>query len=97
MFTGLLGPNSTQTRVIGQAPKPQALPYRDTMTLIDVLIEVGGLTAFADGNAASIIRNVGGKQQQFNVLLNDLIKDGDMSANVSMRPGDVLIIPESFF
>ena len=97
IVTGFVGPYSEQIRVIGQATKPQALPYRDTMTLIDVLIEVGGLTAFADGNAASIIRNVGGKQQQFNVLLNDLIKDGDMSANVSMRPGDVLIIPESFF
>ena len=67
------------------------------MTLVDVLITVGGLTEFADGNAARIIRRVNGKQQQFAVRLRNLIDDGDMSANVSMRPGDVLIIPESFF
>jgi polysaccharide export outer membrane protein len=97
IVTGFVGPYSEQIRVIGQASKPQSIPYRDNMTLVDVVITVGGLTAFADGNAASIIRRVGGKQQQFRVLLNDLINDGDMSANVLMRPGDVLIIPESYF
>ena len=97
IVTGFVGPYSEQIRVIGQAAKPQSLPYRDNMTLIDVLIAVGGLTPFADGNAASIIRRVNGKQQQFRVLLNDLIDNGDMSANVPMRPGDVLVIPESFF
>jgi polysaccharide export outer membrane protein len=97
IVTGFVGPYSEQIRVIGQATKPQALPYKDNMTLVDVLIAVGGLTTFADGNAASIIRIVKGKQQQFKVLLNDLINDGDMSANIPMRPGDVLIIPESFF
>lgn len=97
IVTGFVGPYSEQIRVIGQAAKPQALPYRDNMTLVDVLIAVGGLTTFADGNNASIIRKVNGKQQQFKVLLNDLIKDGDMSANIAMQPGDVLIIPESFF
>jgi polysaccharide export outer membrane protein len=97
IVTGFVGPYSEQIRVIGQAAKPQSLPYRDNMTLIDVIIAVGGLTPFADGNAASIIRRVDGKQQQFRVLLNDLIDNGDMSANVPMRPGDVLVIPESFF
>jgi polysaccharide biosynthesis/export protein len=97
IVTGFVGPYSEQIRVIGQAAKPQSLPYRDNMTLVDVLIAVGGLTAFADGNEASIIRRVNGKQQQFKVLLYNLINDGDMSANVAMRPGDVLIIPESFF
>lgn len=97
IVTGFVGPYSEQIRVIGQAAKPQALPYRENMTLVDVLIAVGGITEFADGNAASIIRRVDGKQQQFKVLLKDLINDGDMSANVPMRPGDVLIIPESFF
>ena len=97
IVTGFVGPYSEQIRVIGQAAKPQALPYRDNMTLVDVLIAVGGLTEFADGNGASIIRRVNGKQQQFKVLLKNLIDDGDMSANVPMRPGDVLIIPESFF
>jgi len=97
IVTGFVGPYSEQIRVIGQAAKPQALPYRDEMTLMDVLIAVGGITDFAAGNKASIIRNVGGKQQQLGVRLNDLIKDGDISANVPMRPGDILVVPESFF
>jgi polysaccharide export outer membrane protein len=83
--------------VIGQAAKPQALAYRRDMSLMDVMIAVGGTTEFAAGNRAKLIRNVDGKQQQFNVRLDDLIKDGDISANVPMRPGDVLVIPESFF
>lgn len=97
IVTGFVGPYSEQIRVIGQAAKPQALPYRDEMTLLDVLITVGGITDFAAGNKASIIRNVNGKQQQLAVRLNDLIKDGDISANVPMRPGDILVVPESFF
>ena len=97
IVTGFVGPYSEQIRVIGQAAKPQALPYRENMTALDVLIAVGGITEFAAGNKASIIRNVGGTQQQFGVRLSDLIKDGDISANVPMRPGDVLVIPESFF
>lgn len=97
IVTGFVGPYSEQIRIIGQAAQPQALPYRENMTLVDVLIAVGGITPLADGNAASIIRRVDGKQQQFKVLLKDLIDDGDMSANVPMRPGDILIIPESFF
>jgi polysaccharide export outer membrane protein len=67
------------------------------MTLMDVLIAVGGVTEFASGNRASVIRTVDGKQQKYNVRLDDLIKDGDISANMPMRPGDVLVIPESFF
>jgi polysaccharide export outer membrane protein len=97
IVTGFVGPYGEQIRVIGQAAKPQALPYRKDMSLIDVLIAVGGITDFAAGNQASIIRSISGTQQQFTVRLNDLIKDGDMSANVPMRPGDVLVIPESFF
>lgn len=96
IVNGFVGPYSEQIRVIGQAAKPQALPYRENMTLLDVLITVGGITEFADGNKASILRITGGKQQ-FSVRLSDLIKDGDISANVDMRPGDVLIIPESWF
>ncbi|RYE71509.1 MAG: sugar ABC transporter substrate-binding protein, partial [Oxalobacteraceae bacterium] len=76
---------------------PQALPYRENMSLMDVLIAVGGITEFASGNKAVLIRNVDGKQQTFSLRLNDLIKHGDLSANASMRPGDVLVIPESFF
>lgn len=91
------GPFSQQVRVIGQATKPQALPYRDKLTLLDVMIAVGGLTDFAAGNRASIVRTVDGKQQQLRVRLESLIRDGDITANVEMLPGDVLIIPESYF
>jgi polysaccharide biosynthesis/export protein len=97
IVTNFVGNFSEQIRVIGQATKPQALPYRRDMSLMDVLIAVGGVTEFASGNRASVIRTVDGKQQKFNVRLDDLIKDGDISANMPMRPGDVLVIPESFF
>lgn len=97
IVTNFVGNYNEQIRVIGQAAKPQALPYRRDMSLMDVMIAVGGTTEFAAGNRAKLIRNVDGKQQQFNVRLDDLIKDGDISANVPMRPGDVLVIPESFF
>ncbi|WP_342120750.1 XrtA/PEP-CTERM system exopolysaccharide export protein [Pseudoduganella sp. OTU4001] len=97
IVTGFTGTYGEQIRVIGQAAKPQSLPYRRDMSILDVMIAVGGVTEFAAGNKASIIRTVDGKQQQFTVRLNDLIKDGDISANVPMRPGDILVIPESFF
>ncbi|MEO8991925.1 MAG: XrtA/PEP-CTERM system exopolysaccharide export protein [Nitrosospira sp.] len=97
VVTEFIGPYTEQIRVIGEAAKPQALPYREEMTLMDVLIEVGGITDFAAGNKARIVRNVNGKQQQFSVRLDDLIRDGDISANVPMQQGDVLVIPESFF
>jgi polysaccharide export outer membrane protein len=97
VVTSFVGNYDEQIRVIGQATKPQALAYRRNMSLMDVMIAVGGTTEFAAGNRAKLIRNVGGKQQQFNVRLDDLLKSGDLSANLSMRPGDVLVIPESFF
>jgi polysaccharide biosynthesis/export protein len=97
IVTGFVGTYGEQIRVIGQAAKPQSLPYRRDMSILDVMIAVGGVTEFAAGNKASIIRTMDGKQQQFTVRLNDLIKDGDISANVPMRPGDILVIPESFF
>lgn len=95
--TGFVGPYSEQIRVIGQAAKPQALPYRQGMSLMDVMIAVGGLGDFAAGNSASIVRKVDGKQEKIEVRLADLIKKGDISANMPVRPGDILIIPESFF
>jgi len=94
---GGVGPFNQQIRVLGQAAKPQALNYREHMSLVDLMIAVGGITDFAAGNRASILRVVDGKPQQFGVRIDDLIKDGDISANVDMRPGDVLIIPESWF
>ncbi|MBG6221021.1 MULTISPECIES: XrtA/PEP-CTERM system exopolysaccharide export protein [unclassified Janthinobacterium] len=97
IVTNFSGPYGEQIRVIGEAAKPQALPYRLGMSLMDVLIAVGGITDFAAGNKASIIRMRDGRQQQLGVRLDDLLKDGDISANVMMRPGDVLLIPESFF
>jgi polysaccharide export outer membrane protein len=97
IVTGFVGPYSEQIRVIGQAAKPQALPYRQGMSLMDVMIAVGGLGEFASGNRANVVRHIDGKQQKIDVRLNDLIKKGDISANMPMRPGDVLIIPESFF
>lgn len=97
IVTGFVGPYSEQIRVIGQAAKPQALPYREGMSLMDVMIAVGGITDFASGNKARIIRGSGEKQQHLTVRLNDLIKEGDISANTPMRPGDILVIPESFF
>lgn len=97
MVTQFAGPFSEQIRVVGQAAKPQALPYKERMTLLDVLIAVGGLTEFANGNNASILRAINGKSRQFSVRLEDLIKKGDVSANIEMRPGDVLVIPESWF
>jgi len=93
-FSGVYG---DQIRVIGQAAKPQALPYRKDMSLLDVIIAVGGTTEFAAGNRANVIRLVEGKQTKIAVRLDDLMKDGDISANLAMRPGDILVIPESIF
>jgi polysaccharide biosynthesis/export protein len=96
VVTSFTGPASEQIRVIGEAEKPQTLPFRKDMTVLDVMIAAGGLTDFADGNAARIFRvSEGGKL--YSVRLRDLIKRGDITANVAMRPGDILIIPQSWF
>jgi polysaccharide export outer membrane protein len=95
--TQFVGAYSQQVRVIGEAAEPKSIPYRTDMSTLDVMIAVGGLTQFAAGNRAALVRNVGGKQQTFAVRLDDLLKDGDMSANVPVQPGDVLVIPESWF
>lgn len=97
VVSSFVGTYGEQIRVIGQAARPQALPYRRDMSLMDVMIAVGGTTEFAAGNRASLVRTVDGKQQKFNVRIDDLVKDGDISANVPVRPGDVLVIPESYF
>ena len=96
IVTGFQGAPGEQIRVVGEAAKPQSIPFRQSMTLLDVMIQVGGLTDFADGNAAVLVR---GKEngKQYRVRLKDLIKRGDISANVEMRPGDVLIIPQGWF
>ena len=96
LVTGFVGPYSEQIRVVGEAAKPQFLSYKQKMSLLDVMIAVGGLTDFADGNRAIIQRSAEGNKQ-YSVRLKDLIKRGDTSANVEMRPGDILIIPQSLF
>lgn len=96
IVTNFVGPYSQQIRVIGEAAKPQSLAYHQGMTMLDVMIAVGGLTDFADGNEAVLLRSSeGGKQ--YTVRLNDLVKRGDVSANVDVKPGDVLIVPQSWF
>ena len=95
--TGFVGEYQEQVRVIGEAAEPKALPYRTNMTVLDVMIAVGGLTEFAAGNKATLVRTVDGQQEQIPVKLADLLKDGDIDANIEVRPGDVLIIPESWF
>ncbi|HRQ56497.1 MAG TPA: polysaccharide export protein [Azoarcus taiwanensis] len=96
IVTGFRGPYSEQIRVVGEAAQPQTLAYVQRMTLLDVMIQVGGITDFAAGNRATILRTAEGNKQ-YGVRINDLLKRGDVSANVEMRPGDVLIIPQSWF
>jgi len=93
-FVGTYG---ASVRVVGQAAKPQSLPYRDGMTLLDVMISVGGLAEYAAGNRAKLIRVVDGKQTETRVRLDDLMNDGDIKQNIPMRPGDVVIIPQARF
>ncbi len=96
VVAGFQGVFSDQIRIVGEAAKPQAVPYRQNMTILDVMIQAGGLTDFADGNAAVLIRgSEGGKQ--YGVRLRDLLRRGDISANAKMMPGDVIIIPQSWF
>ena len=96
MVGGFVGPYSEQIRVVGEAARPQFLSYKQKMTMLDVMIAVGGITDFADGNNATILRTSEGNKQ-YRVRLRDLIKRGDISANVEVKPGDILIIPQSFF
>jgi polysaccharide export outer membrane protein len=92
-----VGEFDRQIRVVGQATEPKSLNYRSGMTLLDVMIEVGGLGEFASGNKARIVRNESGSEKTIKVRLKDLLNKGDMSQNLRMQPGDVLIIPESAF
>ncbi len=87
----------SQVKVIGQVLHPQALPYRSGMTVLDAVLAVGGLSQFAAGNRAHLVRNVDGKSQEFKVRLEALVNDGDMKQNLSLQPGDVLVVPETRF
>jgi len=94
---GFQGSAQQQVRVVGQAAEPRAVQYRQGMTVLDVMIEVGGLSEFAAGNRSKIVREVNGESVEIRVKLDDLLNDGDIEENIRMLPGDVLIIPESFF
>jgi len=96
IVTGFVGPYSEQIRVVGEAAKPQFLAYKQKMTVLDVLIAAGGLTDFADGNRATLVRASEGNKR-YRVRLNDLLKNGDIGANVDVLPGDILIIPQGWF
>ena len=99
MMRSFVGPTSRQIRVIGEAAQPRALPYLEGMTVLDVMIEAGGLTRFAAGNRAEIVRRGpdGRAAQNIRVRLSDLLRDGDITQDVQMQPGDTLIIPQSWF
>lgn len=97
IVNGFQGPYSEQIRIVGEASSPQSIPYRQDMSLLDVMIRVGGLTPFADGNSASVIRVINGEQVQFGIRIEDLIKHGDITANADILPGDIIIIPEDWF
>jgi polysaccharide export outer membrane protein len=97
IVAGFHGPFNQQVRIVGEATDPQAIPYQANMTVLDVMIAVHGLTKFAAGNRAELVRTVNGKEAVINVHIDDLIKDGDIDANVPVQPGDVLIIPQAWF
>lgn len=97
IMRGFVGLPKDRVRVVGEAARPQALPYRSTMTLLDIMISVGGLTDFADGNRATISRLIDDELKQFRVRIDDMLRAGDMSANVRILPGDVIVIPEAWF
>jgi polysaccharide export outer membrane protein len=97
IMQGFVGEGAQQVRVVGQAIAPQALQFRQGMTVLDVMIEVGGLSEFAAGNRAKIVRKTSDGEVEIKIRLKDLLNDGDISENVNIRPGDVLIIPQSFF
>jgi len=92
-----VGPFTQQVRVIGEAATPKALPYRANMTVLDAMIEVGGLTKYAAGDRATLVRTVNNTQTTYSVHLKSLISDGDIGSNVVLEPGDILIIPQSYF
>jgi polysaccharide export outer membrane protein len=97
IVSSFVGPLDRQIRVIGEATEPLAIPYRDGITVLDVMIQTKGLTRYASGNSASIVRTAGGQRQTIKVRLSDLLRDGDIDQNVAMLPGDTLIIPQSWF
>jgi polysaccharide export outer membrane protein len=97
IVNGFVGTFNEQIRVLGEAAQPRSMLYRDSMTVLDVLVETGGLTQYADGNSSILLRRVDGEMVEYRLRLDDLAQNGDISANIDMRPGDVVIVPEAWF
>lgn len=97
IVNGFVGVPTQQVRVVGEASEPTSVPFRKHMTLLDLMIAVGGMTEFADGNDSVLVRTENGSQTSYSLRLDDLLKDGDISANLSLQPGDIVIISESWF
>jgi polysaccharide biosynthesis/export protein len=97
IVSGFVGVPDQTVRVVGEATNPKRIPYRKYMTLLDLMIDVNGLTEYADGNKSVLIRMVDGQQVTYSLRLDDLLMDGDITANLSLMPGDVLIVAESWF
>jgi polysaccharide export outer membrane protein len=97
IVSSFVGPYSQQIRIVGQAQRPQALSYRAGMSTLDAMIAVGGLTQFAAGNRAKLVRTINGKETAYSLRLSDLLQDGDIGANTPLQPGDMIIIPQTYF
>ena len=97
IVNGFVGIPTQAIRVVGEASTPTRVPYSKYMTLLDVMIAVGGMTEYAAGNKSVLVRLENGQQVSYSLRLDDLVKDGDISANMAMMPGDILIISESWF
>lgn len=97
IVSSFVGNYGEQIRIVGEAMAPKAIPFQAHMTVLDAMIAAGGLTPYAAGNRAKIMRHVDGKEINLNLRLSDLLKDGDLGANTDLRPGDIIIIPQSYF
>jgi polysaccharide export outer membrane protein len=97
IVNGFVGIPEQQVRVVGEAAQPASVPFRQRMTLLDLMIAVGGMTEFADGNGSVLVRSYNGEQRAYDLRLDDLLRDGDISANMVLMPGDIVIIAESWF
>jgi polysaccharide export outer membrane protein len=97
IVSSFVGAYGEQIRIVGEAVTPKTIPFQAHMTVLDAMIAAGGLTPYAAGNRAKIVRHVGGKEVDLNVRLSDLLKDGDINANTDLHPGDIIIIPQTYF
>lgn len=97
IVSGFVGVPEQMIRVMGEAASPKRIPYKKHMTLLDLMIAAGGLTEYADGNGSVLVRMVDGQQVTYSLRLDDLVRDGDITANLAVMPGDILIIAESWF